>query len=51
MQVILTGDFIGDHPILNVSDFVVIPKKRSYASYEDIDGKRTIVMYIKYDDK
>ncbi|XP_054576921.1 cilia- and flagella-associated protein 47 [Eptesicus fuscus] len=38
LQVTITGDFIGDHPILNVSDFVVIPKKRSYASYEDIDG-------------
>lgn len=47
----ITGDFFGDHPILNVSDFVVIPKKRSYASYEDIDGKRIIVMGMKHDDK
>nr|KAF6320456.1 cilia and flagella associated protein 47 [Pipistrellus kuhlii] len=52
VQVTITGDFIRDHPILNVSDFVVIPKKRSYASYEDIDGipiKREFEYEIVYE--
>uniref|UniRef100_G1NT67 CFAP47-like immunoglobulin-like domain-containing protein n=1 Tax=Myotis lucifugus TaxID=59463 RepID=G1NT67_MYOLU len=52
LKVTITGDFIGDHPILNVSDFVVIPKKRSYASYEDIDGipiKREFEYEILYE--
>ncbi|XP_054422311.1 cilia- and flagella-associated protein 47 [Pteronotus mesoamericanus] len=37
LEVSLTGDFFGEHPIIYVSDFVVIPKSRSYSSYEDID--------------
>ena len=41
MEVTLDGDFGGKNPILDLSDFVVIPKRKSYAFYEDIDGKRT----------
>lgn len=43
----LTGDFLGENPILNVSDFIVTPRRHSYASYEDIDGKRSTVTDIK----
>ncbi|XP_036083014.1 cilia- and flagella-associated protein 47 isoform X3 [Rousettus aegyptiacus] len=38
LNVMLTGDFLGENPILNVSDFIVAPRRHSYASYEDIDG-------------
>ncbi|XP_021536941.1 cilia- and flagella-associated protein 47 [Neomonachus schauinslandi] len=37
VEVTLTGDFFGENPILDATDFVVIPKKSSYDSYEDID--------------
>lgn len=47
LNVMLTGDFLGENPILNVSDFIVAPRRHSYASYEDIDGKRSTVMDIK----
>lgn len=33
------GDFFGPNPIVDVTDFVVIPKRKSYNSYEDIDGR------------
>lgn len=41
MEVTLDGDFWGENPILDLSDFTVIPKRKSYAYYEDIGGKRT----------
>uniref|UniRef100_UPI001659D673 cilia- and flagella-associated protein 47-like n=1 Tax=Halichoerus grypus TaxID=9711 RepID=UPI001659D673 len=37
VEVTLTGDFFGENPILDATDFVVIPKKSSYDSYKDID--------------
>ncbi|XP_066106636.1 cilia- and flagella-associated protein 47 [Saccopteryx bilineata] len=37
MQVILSGDFIGQRPILFTKDFSVVPKRNSYSSYEDVD--------------
>ncbi|MXQ98946.1 hypothetical protein E5288_WYG015975 [Bos mutus] len=41
VEVLLDGDFLGENPILELSDFTVIPKRKSYAYYEDIEGKRT----------
>ncbi|XP_022363689.1 cilia- and flagella-associated protein 47 [Enhydra lutris kenyoni] len=37
VEVTLTGHFFGENPILDATDFVVIPKKYSCDSYEDID--------------
>lgn len=51
MEVTLTGDFFGESPILDSTDFIVIPKRNSRGSYEDIDGKRITVMDIKNDNK
>ncbi|XP_052518697.1 cilia- and flagella-associated protein 47 [Budorcas taxicolor] len=36
VEVTLDGDFWGENPILELSDFTVIPKRKSYAYYEDI---------------
>ncbi|KAJ1058276.1 hypothetical protein K5549_020117, partial [Capra hircus] len=36
VEVTLDGDFWGENPILDLSDFTVIPKRKSYAYYEDI---------------
>lgn len=47
----LAGHFFGENPILDATDFVVIPKKYSCDSYEGIDGKRTTVMDLKNDNK
>lgn len=49
MEVTLTGEFFGENP--DVTDFVVIPKRNSSESYEDVHGKRTTVMDIKTDNK
>ncbi|XP_038443086.1 cilia- and flagella-associated protein 47 isoform X1 [Canis lupus familiaris] len=38
VEVTLTGDFFGESPILDSTDFIVIPKRNSRGSYEDIDG-------------
>ncbi|CAK7312628.1 Cilia- and flagella-associated protein 47 [Vulpes lagopus] len=38
VEVTLTGDFFGESPILDSTDFIVIPKRNSLGSYEDIDG-------------
>lgn len=43
----MTGDFGGENPILEPMDFVVIPKRTSYDSYEDVNGKRTTIVDIK----
>ncbi|XP_066213854.1 cilia- and flagella-associated protein 47 [Saccopteryx leptura] len=37
MQVILSGDFVGERPILFTKDFSVVPRRNSYSSYEDVD--------------
>ncbi|XP_020737338.2 cilia- and flagella-associated protein 47 [Odocoileus virginianus] len=37
VEVTLDGDFGGKNPILDLSDFIVIPKRKSYAYYEDIE--------------
>ncbi|KAF4027207.1 hypothetical protein G4228_019312 [Cervus hanglu yarkandensis] len=37
VEVTLDGDFWGKNPILDLSDFIVIPKRKSYAYYEDIE--------------
>uniref|UniRef100_A0AAA9SCT4 Calponin-homology (CH) domain-containing protein n=1 Tax=Bos taurus TaxID=9913 RepID=A0AAA9SCT4_BOVIN len=39
VEVLLDGDFLGENPILELSDFTVIPKRKSYAYYEDIEDK------------
>ena len=35
MEILLDGDFLGENPILELSDFTVIPKRKSHAYYED----------------
>uniref|UniRef100_A0A7N5JXY1 Cilia and flagella associated protein 47 n=1 Tax=Ailuropoda melanoleuca TaxID=9646 RepID=A0A7N5JXY1_AILME len=37
VEVTLTGAFLGGNPILDATDFVVIPKKHSFNSSEDTD--------------
>ncbi|XP_045646419.1 LOW QUALITY PROTEIN: cilia- and flagella-associated protein 47 [Ursus americanus] len=37
VEVTLTGAFLGENPILNATDFVVIPKKHSHDSYKDVN--------------
>ncbi|XP_032955842.1 cilia- and flagella-associated protein 47 [Rhinolophus ferrumequinum] len=37
LTVTLAGEFLGDSPILDVSSFLVFPRRNSYASYEDVD--------------
>ncbi|KAM5195366.1 cilia- and flagella-associated protein 47 [Hipposideros larvatus] len=37
LQVKMVGEFFGDNPILNISSFLVFPRRRSYASYEDMN--------------
>ena len=41
MEILLDGDFLGENPILELSDFTVIPKRKSHAYYEDMEGKKT----------
>uniref|UniRef100_A0A8C6DN97 Cilia and flagella associated protein 47 n=1 Tax=Moschus moschiferus TaxID=68415 RepID=A0A8C6DN97_MOSMO len=36
VEVTLDGDFLGKNPILELSDFMVIPKRKSYTYYEDV---------------
>ncbi|XP_049499180.1 cilia- and flagella-associated protein 47-like [Panthera uncia] len=51
VEVTLTGDFFGENPILDSTDFVVIPKRNSCKFDEDVDGKKTTVMDIKNGNK
>ncbi|XP_057573657.1 cilia- and flagella-associated protein 47 [Hippopotamus amphibius kiboko] len=37
VEVTLDGDFFGQNPIVDLTDVVVIPKRRSYNSYEDVE--------------
>nr|KAF6491875.1 cilia and flagella associated protein 47 [Molossus molossus] len=52
VEITVTGEFLGENPILNESDFTVVPKQRSYSSYEDIDDvpiKREFEYEILYE--
>ncbi|XP_058391604.1 cilia- and flagella-associated protein 47 [Diceros bicornis minor] len=44
VEVVLSGDFFGENPILELTDFVVTPKRNSDDYYEDIN-----VMSIKHE--
>ncbi|XP_032330539.1 cilia- and flagella-associated protein 47 [Camelus ferus] len=37
VEVTVDGDFSGQNPILDLTDFIVIPKRESYNLYEDAD--------------
>ncbi|XP_006066483.4 cilia- and flagella-associated protein 47 [Bubalus bubalis] len=39
VEILLDGDFLGENPILELSDFTVIPKRKSHAYYEDMEDK------------
>lgn len=43
----MIGDFGGENFILELMDFVVILKRILYDFYEDVNGKRIIIVDIK----
>uniref|UniRef100_A0A9L0INA6 Calponin-homology (CH) domain-containing protein n=1 Tax=Equus asinus TaxID=9793 RepID=A0A9L0INA6_EQUAS len=52
VEVTMTGDFGGENPILEPMDFVVIPKRTSYDSYEDVNelsGRREFEYEIQFE--